>query len=192
MTPASPVVRRLAEADLPAVGALAGGLLRLHHTWDPARFLSVENPERGYAQYFRSQLAEPDAVLLVAEIQGEIAGYFYGAYEARDWNMLLDAAGHLHDVFVADAHRRTGLAEKLCRAGMEALRERGAKRFVAHVWIGNDASRALTKRLGFRETMVEVMAEAEAEAEGGGGGRGDALPSPGSERAAAASLVALS
>lgn len=145
-------------ADLPAVGKLAGGLLRLHHAWDPARFFSVDDPETGYARFFGSQLAEPSAVLLVVERDGDIVGYFYGCLEGRDWNMLLDAAGHLHDVFVAEPHRRGGLAEKLCRAALDALRAKGAKRFVAHVWMGNEASRALVKRLGFRETMVEVMA----------------------------------
>lgn len=152
------LVRPMQENDLPAVGQLAGGLLRLHHQWDPGRFFSVADPENGYARFFGSQLAEANTVLLVVEIEQRVVGYFYGCLEGRDWNMLLDAAGHLHDVLIAESHRRGGLAEKIVRAGMDALRAKGAKRFVAHVWMGNEASRALVKRLGFRETMVEVMA----------------------------------
>ena len=145
-------------ADLPAVGELAGQLLRLHHTWDPPRFFSVDDPEAGYARFFGSQLREASTVLLVVEVESAIVGYCYGCVEGRDWNMLLDTAGHLHDVFVAESHRRSGLAERLCRAAMDALRAKGAAKFVAHIWIRNEASRALVKRLGFRETMVEVMA----------------------------------
>lgn len=160
-------VRPMVEADLDAVGPLAGELLALHRAWDPQRFLWVENAASGYARFFASQLADGDAVLLVAVADAleagtadpspTIVGYCYGRAEGRDWNMLLDPAGHLHDVFVAPSHRRHGVAEALCRAAIDALRSRGVSRFVAHVWVGNEASRALTRRLGFRETMVEVM-----------------------------------
>lgn len=151
------IIRPLREADLPQVAALAGALLRLHHTWDEGRFLAVDDPEAGYERFFRSQLADRETVLLVAERDARVVGYVYARLQGRDWNMLLDTAGHLHDVFVAETARREGLAEKLCRGAMEALKERGAVRFVAHVWVGNAASRALVARLGFRETMVEVM-----------------------------------
>ena len=72
------VVRPMHDADLPAVGKLAGGLLRLHHAWDPARFFSVDDPETGYARFFGSQLRESSTVLLVAEVEATIVGYCYG------------------------------------------------------------------------------------------------------------------
>jgi ribosomal protein S18 acetylase RimI-like enzyme len=168
-------IRPMNEADLPRVGPLAAELLALHRRWDPLRFFSVDDAATGYARFFADQLRLPEAVLVVAVAEVDegasaagaeaIVGYCYGRAEGRDWNLLLDPAGHLHDVFVAPSHRRAGVAEALCRAAMAALRERGMSRFVAHVWVGNDASRALTKRLGFRETMVEVMATDEAPAD---------------------------
>jgi ribosomal protein S18 acetylase RimI-like enzyme len=191
-------VRPMVEADLDRVGPLAAELLELHRSWDPQRFFSVDDPGKGYARFFAWQLPLPEVVLLVAvavavAVEGvgvgpaseetpaaeteTIVGYCYGRAEGRDWNLLLDPAGHLHDVFVAPSHRRLGVAEALCRAAMAGLRERGVTRFVAHIWVGNAASRALTKRLGFRETMVEVMAideETEATPVAGEG-----LPVPG-------------
>src|SRR3954463_14182580 len=108
------VTIRAAEArDLAAVSVLAGMLVRQHHDFDAQRFMLVPNVEAGYARFFASQLADPEGVILAAEVDGEVAGYAYARLEARDWNNLLDACGALHDIFVSDRVRRQGVARSL-------------------------------------------------------------------------------
>jgi ribosomal protein S18 acetylase RimI-like enzyme len=147
------VVRRARAEDLPHVATLAGALVRLHHEVDPERFFLPDDVERGYAWWLGREIARDEAVVLVAEKDGAIVGYAYGAREGRDWNMLLDDHGAIHDVFVAEHARRGGVASALMRAMIEAL---GGARIVLHTMVDNHAAQALFRACGFRPTMVEM------------------------------------
>jgi len=154
------VTIRAAEArDLPGVAVLAGQLVRQHHGFDALRFMLIPNVETGYAHFFKSELSNPDALILVAEQSGSLLGYAYARLEARDWNALLDACGALHDIFVSEELRRQGVARRLVEAVREGLRGKGAPRLVLHTASKNAAARQFFAALGFRETMVELTAE---------------------------------
>jgi ribosomal protein S18 acetylase RimI-like enzyme len=153
------LIRPATAADLPHVARLAAGLVRLHHTWDAKRFLIVEPVEEGYGWWLGSQLGQEGVVLLVAQVDGAIAGYLYGGLEERDWMLLRDACGMVHDVFVDAAFRRQGLARQLMRAGIDALQALGAPRVGLSTAPQNVEGQALFKSLGFRPTLVEMMRE---------------------------------
>ena len=144
------VIRGAAPDDLDELGNMAGELVRLHHSLDPKRFLLVEGVERGYARFFRSQLEDPDTILLIAESGGRAVGYAYARLEPRDWNMLLDACGALHDIFVVESERRHGVAGRLLEDVVLRLRARGAPRLVLSAAAGNDAAQRFFERHGFR------------------------------------------
>lgn len=152
-------VRPARPDDLPAVSRLAAELVRYHHRVDPARFFLPERVEEGYERWLRAELANPQAVVLVAEETDEICGYAYGRLEPRDWNALLDAHGGLHDVFVAPPARRRGVARALVEGMVAALSALGAPRVVLTTMPQNAAGRALFVALGFRETMIEMTRE---------------------------------
>ena len=138
---------------------MAGHLVRLHHSLDPKRFLLVEGVERGYARFFKSQMEDPDTILVVAEIGGRAVGYAYARLEPRDWNSLLDACGALHDIFVLDGERRRGVASRLLEDVAVRLRARGAPRLVLSTAAGNETAQRFFERHGFRRTMVEMTRE---------------------------------
>ena len=48
-------VRPATRADLPAVARLAAQLVRLHHGFDPQRFLCVEPLEPGYERFLAGE-----------------------------------------------------------------------------------------------------------------------------------------
>jgi ribosomal protein S18 acetylase RimI-like enzyme len=150
------VIRRADRRDLGSVAQLAGRLVRMHHAKDPTRFLLVENVEEGYAWWLSRELERADAVVLVACREAEIIGYAYGTIEERDWNLLLDAHGAVHDVFVADQARRAGVGEALIENLIRALEELGAPRVVLSTMVGNEDAQRLFKRCGFRPTMIEM------------------------------------
>src|SRR5215210_5958079 len=144
------MIRPMGQADLPAVSKLAGQLVRQHHAFDAKRFFVSEDPEGGYRWWLGQQLEDPDTVLLVAEVDGTVAGYLYGSLEDRDWARLLDAHGAIHDIFVDDCFRRRGVASALMREGIEALKGKGAKQVVLSSATPNAEAQALFERLGFR------------------------------------------
>jgi GNAT superfamily N-acetyltransferase len=102
------VVRSARSEELPAVAVLAGKLVRMHHEVDRSRFFLPDRVEAGYEWWLGKELARREARVLVADDGGRIVGYSYGALEERDWNLLLDAHGAVHDLYVSEDHRGKG------------------------------------------------------------------------------------
>jgi ribosomal protein S18 acetylase RimI-like enzyme len=152
------IIRRAEKRDLGQMARLAGELVRMHHATDPARFLLVDKVEEGYAWWFSRELVRAEAVLLVACLGAStvVAGYAYGSLEERDWNLLLDAHGAMHDIFVAEDARRRGVGRKLVEAMVKALEQLGAPRIVLSTMVGNEAAQRLFRACGFRPTMLEM------------------------------------
>lgn len=149
-------IREMKREDLPAVGELAAQLVGLHHQWDRTRFFTTPEVSTGYQRFFASQLGNQSVLLLVAEVDGAVAGYLYGSVEGRDWAMLLDDHGAVHDVFVAESARRRGVARALMDEATTRFARRGLKRVVLYASSANAEGQALFQRLGFRPTMVEL------------------------------------
>ena len=145
----------MGEPDLPAVSRLAAMLVRQHHRFDADRFMLIEPVEQGYRWFLGTQLGNPDVVLLVAELEGAIVGYLYGAVEERDWNMLLDQHGAIHDVFVDEAARRRGVGRALLTEAFRRLEPR-VPRIVLSSATANHEAQRLFASVGFRPTMVEM------------------------------------
>jgi len=154
-------VRAAAERDLPAIGRLGALLVRAHHEFDPQRFFAA-TPEtaEGYGAFLGTQLPEPDALLLVAEREGEVIGYVYGGMEGMDWMSLRGPAGVLHDLVVDPSQRGHGVGRVLLDAAIAALEGRGAPRVVLSTAARNEAAQRLFARAGFRRTMIEMTREA--------------------------------
>jgi ribosomal protein S18 acetylase RimI-like enzyme len=156
-----PIGLRLASrADLPTLGRLGALLVSTHHRFDPKRFMSPgPGSERGYARFLGTQLDDPEAVVLVAESDGEVVGYAYATIEGPDYNALRGPAGVLHDLVVDPDHRGAGIGRRLLDEALLALAARGAPRVVLSAAEGNAAAQRLFTGAGFRRTMVEMTRE---------------------------------
>jgi len=153
-------LRAASLEDAPALGRLGALLVRTHHDLDAARFIApTPRTERGYASFLTSQLAEPDAVLLVAEGPGGVVGYAYAVLEGLDFMALRGPAGVLHDLAVDPGVRGQGIGRRLLEAAVAALAARGAPRVVLSAAARNEAARRLFERAGFRPTMIELTRE---------------------------------
>lgn len=153
-------IRLATAADIPALGRMGAQLLRLHHHYDPQRFMAPRpDTEDGYGWFLGTQLDQPDRVVMVAEQGGTIVGYVYGAIEPQSWEELREEAGFIHDVYVDEAARGGGVASALVGACVEWLTARGAPRVVLWTAAPNAGARRLFERLGFRHTMLEMTRE---------------------------------
>ena len=89
---------------MPPVGLLGALLVRMHHDFDPQRFLAPRpHTEDAYASFLGKQLTDPDIVVLVAEQGGEVIGYTYAGVEGTDYMSLRGPAGVLYDIVVDPA-----------------------------------------------------------------------------------------
>ena len=149
-------IRKATEQDLPSAAALARLLVVQHHEKDASRFFLPEKVEEGYAWWFRRELARPEAVVLVAVQDGAVIGYSYGTLEDRNFNLLIDRHGAIHDVLVSPEARRLGVARGLLSRMIEALEALGAPRILLYTMVDNLPAQALFRSFGFRSTMLEM------------------------------------
>lgn len=153
-------VRPAKPGDLQAIGRLGALLVRVHHEFDPQRFIpATSDTERGYAWFIGTQLEEPKAVVLVAERGGDVIGYTYAGIEGRDYMALRGPAGALYDIVVDPQHRERGIGRMLLDATLAALKELGAPRVVLSTADRNEAARKFFAHAGFRPTMIEMTRE---------------------------------
>ena len=150
MRPATP-------ADLKTIGRLGALLVRMHHDFDPERFIAAPSrTEDAYASFLGSKLDDPNIIVLVADQGGEVLGYTYAGIEGKDYMALRGPAGALYDIVVDPAHRRQGVGRLLLDATVQALKERGAPRVVLSTAEKNHSAQQLFEHAGFRRTMIEM------------------------------------
>jgi ribosomal protein S18 acetylase RimI-like enzyme len=154
------VVRRAKPADLESIGRLGALLVRIHHEFDPRRFIpATPKTEKGYASFLRTQLNEANVVMLVADQDGGVLGYTYAGIEGYDYMSLRGPAGAFYDIVVDPAHRGEGIGRLLLDATLDALRTQGAPRVVLSTAEQNEAAQRLFAHAGFRRTMIEMTRE---------------------------------
>lgn len=153
-------IRPATRDDMRAVGRLGALLVRLHHDFDPQRFMAATaGTERGYGSFLGTQLAEPDVIVLVAERDGEVVGYTYAGMEGVDYMSLRGPAGVLYDIVVDPAYRDHGIGRRLLDATLAALGRKGAPRVVLSTAARNETAQLLFEHAGFRRTMIEMTRE---------------------------------
>jgi ribosomal protein S18 acetylase RimI-like enzyme len=153
-------IRPAAPADSKAIGRLGALLVRVHHDFDPDRFIAATpQTEIGYGSFLGTQRDKPNIVILVAERGGEVVGYTYAGVEGVDYMALRGPAGVLYDIVVEPAHREQGVGRALLDATLEALKAKGAPRVVLSTAERNEPAQRLFARAGFRRTMIEMTRE---------------------------------
>ena len=153
-------IRPAAATDLPTIGILGALMVRLHHDFDPLRFIpATPQTEKGYGSYIGTQLEKPDVVVLVAEREGKVLGYTYAAVEGYDYMTLRGPAGVLNDIVVDPQERGRGIGRLLLDATCAALATRGAPRVLLSTAEQNEVAQRLFARAGFRRTMIEMTRE---------------------------------
>lgn len=149
-------VRPATLDDVDRAALLGAEIVRYHHSVDPTRFFLPADVEQGYAWWLRQEIERAEAVVMIAEREGVVVGYCYGALEDRDWSVLLDAHGAVHDIYVVESERRNGVARALIRAVITKLEELGANIIVLSAMVQNEPAQRLAASFGFRPTMLEM------------------------------------
>lgn len=154
------IIRPAVPGDREALGRLGAMLVDEHYGFDPLRFLApMPDLQQRYGDFLISRHGQPDNVVLVADRDGAVAGYVFGAKEGPDFMMLRGPAGVVYDVLVDPGHRRQGIGGALMGAMLGALAELGAPRALLYTAAKNEGAQAMFERTGFRRTMIEMTRE---------------------------------
>lgn len=155
----STTVRPAKPEDADALGRMGAALVHQHHGFDSQRFMLPEDVESGYRWWLSKEMKAKEAVVLVAERDGEVIGYLYGRVEERDWAALRDRCGGLHDIWVDEQARCSGAGRLLAEAALRRFSELGVPRVILMSASKNEAAQRFFARLGWRPTMVEMTRE---------------------------------
>jgi L-amino acid N-acyltransferase YncA len=147
-------VRHATRADAEAIAGFAVALFELHARWDPRRFTQIATLEG--ATRFYGDRAEAGSVV-IAEVDGEIAGFAYFEYAATLYAELATQALWLHDIYVAEKFRGRRAGKELLKAIAAEGRRLGAEKVLLTVAVRNDEGRRVFERMGFETTMHEMM-----------------------------------
>ena len=132
----------------------------MHYDFDPRRFLAPpQDIEELYGSFLGSQRENANAIVLVAELDGDPVGYAFATLEGNDYMSLRGPAGVLQDLVVDPARRGRGVGRLLLDATLAALAARGVPRVVLSTAHRNEVAQRLFASAGFRRTMIEMTRE---------------------------------
>ena len=153
-------IRPASAQDWRRVGELCELLVGQHHTWDARRFIPVDRLSGdAYTSRVRDEIAQAHATVLVAEVDGRVAGYVFVSVEAESWKELRPEAGYIHDIVVDPAQRRHGAGTALLKAALDWFAAHNIARVMLWTAPQNTQAQSLFRRFGFRTTMLEMMRE---------------------------------
>jgi GNAT superfamily N-acetyltransferase len=141
----SVAIREARESDHEALFRLFAAGDALHAVIRPEFFRAAPGPTR-------TLRSRPNERLLVAEVEGEVAGVAHvKVYDTPPSPLhVMRRRGHVDDVVVAEEHRRKGIGRALMERAASWCREQGASQLLLTVWEGNRAAEAFYDRLGYR------------------------------------------
>jgi GNAT superfamily N-acetyltransferase len=95
--------------------------------------------------------------VLVAEEAKSLVGFLAGRIRSLPPHFGGHQTGHFSELFVADSHRRRGIADELLSAGINWFRERGIQRIDLPVLAKNSGAREFYLRRGWVEELVQMV-----------------------------------
>ncbi len=137
-------VRRATDDDVSAIRRVA------EHSWesDYPDILHRENVADVVNDWYdeeriRDEIANEDALVLVAKADGRVVGFAHGVWARR--------TGHILRVYVDPDHRGGGIGGQLLAALRDSLLQRGSDRIQAMVLADNEAGNDFYRNAGFEK-----------------------------------------
>jgi GNAT superfamily N-acetyltransferase len=166
----TPEIRECREAEVDALIDLWLDFSAEMARQDPHNELADIDLRSAQREYRREALADPDARTFVAVVDADdgaadgaavadgarLVGYVTVAYESSAPVFARGDRIDVGELFVREADRGTGLADRLLDRCAEWGRERGCERVRLSVNVDNDRARAFYDRRGFEPLRVKL------------------------------------
>ena len=151
-------VRPARERDLPAILDLFAKLNEAQSSWRV--FAPRANIGREMEGRYRSALANPDAVLVVASEGADVVGMALGQLH-RPSSFSDEWAVELSSAIVKAPHRNRGVGRALASEIGRFARERGVGRVTLKTFAQNEEALAFWSKLGFEPRIYQMTAPAD-------------------------------
>jgi ribosomal protein S18 acetylase RimI-like enzyme len=109
---------------------------------------------------YHAAIADPDALLLVAEEEGKVVGMAAG-HVHRPSTFSTELAVEISSVYVRPSHRRRGVARALTAEVARFARRRGVDRMTLKTFAQNEEAVGAWARMGFEVRSLQMTASVE-------------------------------
>lgn len=147
-------IRDATEDDLDAVDDLWYQLAK-HHQEISSRFALALDSRSKWSKYLRQKFSEISTKLIVAQEDGDIVGFMLCMLEPNVPIYREKKLGVVSDVYVAQEHRRRGVAKGMLDHAIAWFRKNRVRIVRLNVAADNLEARAAWRRLGFEPLMID-------------------------------------
>jgi GNAT superfamily N-acetyltransferase len=143
------------EDEVARVVELWRELMEYHVRLDP-RFRTREGAAATFESFARHNSQQEAAILLVAEIAGDVVGYCMAAESELPPLFDIGPIAEIYDLAVTERHRRQGIGRRLVEAVCAWARDRSLSRIELRASVRNPAALAFWRSLAtpFLETLT--------------------------------------
>ncbi len=150
-------IRKAKIKDIQQIAQSAVELLKHHANLDPY-FAPINNAKDIYTQHFKRCIYAPKKQLLVAEHNGEFAGYALIEITSRPPVLKVKSMGVVNDIFVLEKFRKKGIGKELFDGMLDWIKNKKSKRepldyIELSVNIKDAVSQKAWAKYGFKEYM---------------------------------------
>ncbi len=150
-------VREATPRDLDRIVELWGEHVDFHAECDP-RFLRREGSEPGFAQHMSSQMDKTDYLLLVGEVDGDVAGFLNGQLLKYPPCFARREHGFIDNIAVSARWQRIGLGTALLEKAMAWFSDKGVTTVEGKVLLSNSVAMGFWQKTRFEPYMQTIRA----------------------------------
>lgn len=147
------LIRKLCQKDLPKVLEICREMREHHREFLGGYFKSLDDEFEMNA--LQACLTDENAIALVAEIDGQVAGLLQADIKFRPY-LEFETFCHVSGLGVLKAFRRQGIAQKLMAEVIAECKKRGISEMSLGVFNDNHSAYKLYEQLGF-EPLEQKM-----------------------------------
>lgn len=151
-------IRFANTADIPGMIHLLRQVGQVHHEIRPDLFRC--GAQKYDEAALTELLADPDRPILVADIEGKVAGYAFCIFQSVQGDPVLRDRKVLYidDLCVDEGCRGKGIATALYQEVCRFAKESGCQAVTLNVWNGNDSAMKFYEKCGMKPQKVGMEA----------------------------------
>ncbi len=145
------IIRKATKKDLPKIQEWQNELQKARQKlWKKSRAFH----ERTKSISLITKLGAGE-VVLVAEVDGELAGFVFGEIFKRPGHTL-SKMGYISELFISKNFRNQGISTQLIKSLVREFKNKKCDHSITHTDWENEAAQALYKSLGMMPVTVEL------------------------------------
>jgi ribosomal protein S18 acetylase RimI-like enzyme len=150
------IIRDATEANLDRVAELWTEMIDLHRDLDERFWVRKPDAQESFRKSMAESLGNAQRVLVVAEVDGRVAGFGHGSICSEPTTMSERPCAFISDVSIGFDFRGKGIGRKLMDAATARLAALGAEDLTLATAVKNECAVGFYEDLGFERHMITM------------------------------------